>query len=298
KHPIVVVTGSSGAGTSSVTRTFQHIFRREEINAAIVEGDSFHRYDREQMKAATADADKEGNHHFCHFSPEANLLEELETLFREYGENGRGKVRKYLHDPQEAKPHGQQPGTFTPWDDVAPDSDLLFYEGLHGAAVTAKADVAKHADLLVGVVPIINLEWIQKLHRDKTARGYTSEDVVDTVLRRMPDYVNYIPERRRELRRHPVRQAEGHRLSLPAVDAARLVHVTAEHHRRAGREDGAGHAADLHSAHPEADGGTTPRLSARPAEQRLGWLDPIFSANRQVDDAFPHLYRDAYPEIT
>jgi phosphoribulokinase len=192
KHPIVVVTGSSGAGTSSVTRTFQHIFRREEINAAIVEGDSFHRYDREQMKVATADADKEGNHHFCHFSPEANLLEELETLFREYGENGRGQVRKYLHDPQEAKPYGQQPGTFTPWDDVAPGSDLLFYEGLHGAAVTAKADVAKHADLLVGVVPIINLEWIQKLHRDKTARGYTSEDVVDTVLRRMPDYVSYI----------------------------------------------------------------------------------------------------------
>ena len=116
KHPIVVITGSSGAGTSSVTRTFQHIFRREEINAAIVEGDSFHRYDREQMKAATAAAGQEGNHHFCHFSPEANLLEELETLFREYGEHGRGKVRKYLHDPQEAKPYGQQPGTFTPWD--------------------------------------------------------------------------------------------------------------------------------------------------------------------------------------
>ena len=192
KHPIVVITGSSGAGTSSVTRTFQHIFRREQINAAIVEGDSFHRYDREQMKAATAAAGQEGNYHFCHFSPEANLLEELETLFREYGEHGRGKVRKYLHDPQEAKPHGQQPGTFTPWEDVDPDSDLLFYEGLHGAAVTGKADVAQHADLLVGVVPIINLEWIQKLHRDKTARGYTSEDVVDTVLRRMPDYVNYI----------------------------------------------------------------------------------------------------------
>ena len=115
KHPIVVITGSSGAGTTSVTRTFQHIFRREQINATIVEGDSFHRYDREQMKAATADADKEGNHHFCHFSPEANLLEELETLFREYGEHGRGKVRRYLHDAQEAKPFGQQPGTFTPW---------------------------------------------------------------------------------------------------------------------------------------------------------------------------------------
>ena len=192
KHPIVVITGSSGAGTTSVTRTFQHIFLREQINATIVEGDSFHRYNREQMKAATAAADEEGNHEFCHFSPEANLLEELETLFREYGQGGRGKVRKYLHDAQEAKPFGQPPGTFTPWADVDPGSELLYYEGLHGAAVTGKANVAQHADLLVGVVPIINLEWIQKLHRDQGARGYSSEDVVGTVLRRMPDYVKYI----------------------------------------------------------------------------------------------------------
>ncbi len=192
KHPIIAVTGSSGAGTTSVTRTFQHIFRREGINSAIVEGDSFHRYDRREMAAAMADADSQGNRHLCHFSPEANLLEDLETLFRDYGDNGTGKVRKYLHDDGEAAAYGQQAGTFTPWEEVDPDSDVLFYEGLHGAAVTEKADVAQHPDLLVGVVPIINLEWIQKLHRDKTTRGYSDEAVVDTILRRMPDYVNYI----------------------------------------------------------------------------------------------------------
>ena len=192
KHPIVVITGSSGAGTTSVTRSFQHIFLREKIKATIVEGDSFHRYDREEMKVATAAADRVGHRHFCHFSPEANLLEELESLFRDYGETGGGKLRKYLHDEREAVPYGQLPGTFTPWTDVEPGSELLYYEGLHGAAMTEQADVARHADLLVGVVPIINLEWIQKLHRDKTSRGYTSEDVVDTILRRMPDYVKYI----------------------------------------------------------------------------------------------------------
>lgn len=192
KHPIIAVTGSSGAGTSSVTRTFQHIFQREQINATIVEGDSFHRYDRQQMSVAMAEADQQGNHHLCHFSPEANLLTELEALFREYGERGGGQIRKYLHDTEEARPFGQQPGEFTPWQDVAPGSDMLFYEGLHGAAVTEKADIAQHADLLIGVVPIINLEWIQKLHRDKTARGYSSEAIVDTILRRMPDYVHYI----------------------------------------------------------------------------------------------------------
>jgi phosphoribulokinase len=68
----------------------------------------------------------------------------------------------------------------------------MFYEGLHGAAVTDKVNVAHHADLLVGVVPTVNLEWIQKLHRDKNQRGYSTEAVVDTILRRMPDYINYI----------------------------------------------------------------------------------------------------------
>lgn len=192
RHPIIAITGSSGAGTSTVTKSFQHIFRREGLSAAIVEGDSFHRYDRKQMKARMVEERAAGNNNYSHFGPEANLLEELEGLFREYGEAGTGKVRKYLHNDEEAAPYKQEAGTFTPWEDIAPDTDLLFYEGLHGAAVTDSVDVARHADLLVGVVPTINLEWIQKLIRDKDQRGYSQEAVVDTILRRMPDYVNYI----------------------------------------------------------------------------------------------------------
>jgi len=192
KHPVIAITGSSGAGTTSVTRTFQHIFRREQLNAAIIEGDAFHRYDRKAMKEAMASAAQSGNNHFSHFGPEANLFEELEALFASYGERGSGRSRKYLHNEAEAAPFKQEPGTFTPWDEVPQGTDLLFYEGLHGAVVTYKVNIARHADLLVGVVPIINLEWIQKLHRDKATRGYSTEAVVDTILRRMPDYVNYI----------------------------------------------------------------------------------------------------------
>ncbi len=192
KHPIVSVTGSSGAGTTSVMRAFQQIFRREGVNVASVEGDSFHRYDRQEMQAAIADAHARGDHFFSHFGPESNLFEELEELFRVYGETGTGKFRKYLHDEQEAQPYGQQPGTFTPWEELPADTDMLFYEGLHGAIVTETVNVARRADLIIGVVPVINLEWIQKLHRDKVVRGYTSEAVTDTILRRMPDYVNHI----------------------------------------------------------------------------------------------------------
>ena len=192
KHPIISITGSSGAGTTSVTRTFDAIFRRENVKAAVIEGDSFHRFDRKEMKLRQAEAEQAGNQHFSHFGSENNLFAELEQLFHSYGESGTGRRRRYLHDAEEAAPYKQDPGTFTPWEELEADTDLLFYEGLHGAVVTPEVDIARHPDLLIGVVPVINLEWIQKLWRDKKQRGYSTEAVTDTILRRMPDYVNYI----------------------------------------------------------------------------------------------------------
>ena len=192
RHPIIAITGSSGAGTSTVTRTFSNIFRRENVAAAIIEGDSFHRYDRKEMKLRQAEAEQSGNMNFSHFGTDNNLFGELEALFRTYSETGQGKARKYLHNDEEAAPYKQDPGTFTPWEALADETDMLFYEGLHGAVQTPEHNIAKHPDLMIGVVPVINLEWIQKLYRDKNMRGYTAEAVTDTILRRMPDYVNYI----------------------------------------------------------------------------------------------------------
>ncbi len=192
KHPVIAVTGSSGAGTSVVTHTFRHIFHREEIKAVTVEGDSFHRYDREEMKRQIAKTEKNGQRTISHFGPEANLFQELETLFRQYAENGTGKMRRYLHNEEEAAPYNQEAGTFTQWEPLPEGSELLFYEGLHGGLVTQDVNVAKHVDLLIGVVPIVNLEWIQKIHRDMQDRGYSIEAVTQTILRRMRDYVFYI----------------------------------------------------------------------------------------------------------
>jgi len=192
KHPVIAVTGSSGAGTSTVKTSFEHIFRREQLKVAVVEGDSFHRYDREAMKQAVEASEKGGGRPISHFGPEANEFEQLETLFREYGETGSGQTRLYLHNDQEAAPYNQKPGTFTPWKSIEPGTDLLFYEGLHGGVKSDTADVAQFVDLLVGVVPIVNLEWIQKIYRDTAARGYSAEAVTHTILRRMHDYVHYI----------------------------------------------------------------------------------------------------------
>lgn len=191
-HPIISVTGSSGSGTSTVRHTFEQIFRREGVTTAMIEGDAFHRYDRAGMREAIVDAEREGNNHFSHFSPEANLLPELGQTFRSYSEHGTGKTRHYIHDEEEAELYDAPPGTFTAWEDIPSGTDLMFYEGLHGAAVTEEVNIAQYADLKIGVVPVINLEWIQKLHRDKAERGYSTEAVTDTILRRIPDYVNYI----------------------------------------------------------------------------------------------------------
>ena len=191
-HPIISITGSSGAGTTSVKRTFEQIFRREKVVAAYIEGDAFHRYNRVEMRTKMLEEAERGNRHFSHFSPETNLFEELEKAFLDYGESGTGTTRHYIHDDEEAKLYGAEPGTFTKWDQLPAESDLLFYEGLHGAVVTDRVNVAQHADLKIGVVPVINLDWIQKLHRDRSARGYSTDAVMDTILRRMPDYVRYI----------------------------------------------------------------------------------------------------------
>ena len=191
KYPTIAVTGSSGAGTSTVKNAFEHIFRREGINPIVVEGDSFHRYNRAEMKEAIAKFNDEGKV-LSHFGPEGNVFDKIEDLFKTYGETGGGQTRKYLHSDEEAKPYGQQPGEFTPWEAIPEGSDLLFYEGLHGGVVDGKVNVAQYVDLLIGVVPIVNLEWIQKIHRDTAQRGYSAEAVTDTILRRMHDYVHYI----------------------------------------------------------------------------------------------------------
>ncbi len=193
KHPVIAVTGSSGAGTSTVKAAFEHMFRREGLNPAVIEGDSFHRYDRADMKDQVAKASGKGDNNFSHFGAEANLFSELASLFENYGKTGVGKRRLYLHSEGEAAPYpGLKAGEFTPWEDIPEGTDLMFYEGLHGCIKKDNVDMASHVDLKIGVVPVINLEWIQKIHRDTSQRGYSQEAVMDTIMRRMNDYVHYI----------------------------------------------------------------------------------------------------------
>ncbi|MBC8947502.1 MULTISPECIES: phosphoribulokinase [Xenorhabdus] len=191
KHPVIAITGSSGAGTTTTSVAFRKIFQQLDVTAALIEGDSFHRYTRPEMDAEIRKAREQGRH-ISYFGPEANDFGMLEKTFFEYGETGNGRCRKYLHTYDEAVPYNQSPGTFTPWEPLPSKTDVLFYEGLHGGVVTPQHNVASHVDLLIGVVPIVNLEWIQKLIRDTGERGHSREAVMDSVVRSMDDYIRYI----------------------------------------------------------------------------------------------------------
>jgi phosphoribulokinase len=214
KHPIVAVTGSTGAGLSTVRHAFKTIFQRLAINATVVHGDAFRRYTERQFAALLGEA-RASDRHFSWFGPECNHFAELETFFKTYSETGSGVVREYAHNEERAAALGVPVGEFTSWQPLPAGSDVLFYEGQHGGVVAQTwtrrkvdarhfpaaidrrvnargIDVAQYVDLLIGVVPAINLEWIQKIHRE-CGRGHCSaEESVETILRRMDDYINYI----------------------------------------------------------------------------------------------------------
>ena len=111
KHPVIAVTGSSGAGTTTVKRAFEHIFFREKINAAVIEGDSFHSLSRVDFKAAVKKAEADGNMSFSHFGPQSNDFAKLAELFETYGKTGSGKKRFYIHSDEEAAEHNKRLNT-------------------------------------------------------------------------------------------------------------------------------------------------------------------------------------------
>jgi phosphoribulokinase len=197
QNPVVAVTGSSGAGTTFVKKAFERIFDAKKLNVSIVEGDSFHKFERADMKLEVEKSRSAGKV-LTHFAEDANHFDTLEALFKQYGQDGTGKKRYYIHSDEEAVEHNArlgtnlEPGQFTPWEDIESGTDLMFYEGLHGGVRTEKSDVASQVDLLVGVVPVVNIEWIQKIHRDTSERPYTPEQVAEIILDRMPDYVKFI----------------------------------------------------------------------------------------------------------
>ncbi|MDH5483966.1 MAG: phosphoribulokinase [Gammaproteobacteria bacterium] len=212
KHPIVAIAGASGAGTTAVQQAFREIFFRQGINAAFVEGDSFFKYELPEMCKLMDKYARTDKPVSC-YGPELNDFSALENLFREYSTQGTGRIR-HLVTEEKASLFDTPVGHFTPWENIADNADLLFYEGMHGGVVAntwarRKSDqqvahdrrknsgnegvnVAQYVDLLIGVVPAINLEWIQKIHNEKHCRKKSIEDATHTILERLQDYIHYI----------------------------------------------------------------------------------------------------------
>ncbi len=191
EFPIIAITGSSGSGSSAISRAFEHIFFRERVKAAYIQGNAFHRYTRKEMKQKNKEASTQ-DEVLTHFNPEANHLDKLESLLFQYAATGTGMYRYYLHTKKAAANWGQKSGTLTPWQELDSDTDLLLYRGLHGAAIQDDIDISSYPDLLIGMVPNVNLEWIRKIKRDTSLRGYSRKAVRKVILQRMQDYVQHI----------------------------------------------------------------------------------------------------------
>ena len=215
-HPIVAITGASGAGTTAVKQTFMNIFNRKGINAAFVDGENFRRYDRSEMQAKLKEFKEEGKV-LSPYGPEVNRFDLLESLFDEYSNFGTGKFRRYI-SKEAAIGTNHKEGAFSDWETLPENSDILFYEGLHGGVVAdhwtrrdmstshnpkviqerrkqdknSGTDVAQHVDLLLGVVPVVNLEWIQKINSDMEKRGYSDSSTALNIVNRMQDYIHFI----------------------------------------------------------------------------------------------------------
>ncbi|MCK4587143.1 MAG: phosphoribulokinase [Gammaproteobacteria bacterium] len=216
KHPIVAVTGASGAGTTVVKQAFSNIFSRKGIHAAFVDGECFRRYDRDEMQAVLKDSEAAGKN-ISPYGPDVNRFDHLESLFDEYSKTGTGKLRRYVSREIAAETK-QIEGTFSDWKALPDNTDLLFYEGLHGGVVAnhwtrremspshnpkviierrnldkdTGVDVAQYVDLLLGVVPVVNLEWIQKINSDMSAKGYSGQATAANIINRMQDYIHFI----------------------------------------------------------------------------------------------------------
>jgi len=216
QHPIVAITGASGAGTTVVKEAFKAIFRRQAIRAAFVTGDCFFRYSQAE-EDKRIDESCQSSHRLSVYGPELNDFYQLQSLFSEYAERGSGRIRHRL-DVQEATQFGKKAGEFSDYLPLADGSELLFYEGLHGAVVANSwtrrkmsvshnpkivierrqarnnkaVDVAQYADLLIGVVPAMNLEWIQKIHQDTHARCQSHGGASEGILQRLQDYIYFM----------------------------------------------------------------------------------------------------------
>lgn len=175
---VIAIIAGSGAGKTVFTRKIEDVLAAHVPDSHFtVPGDGFHRYGRNNMPED-----------LTHFDVEANELDYLEALLRNFKNGEPIETRFYIHNDEEAQEHGVAPGEFTAWSTVEPNHRFLTYEGLHGFVDRMR----EYVDLAIAVQPEGPLLWAQFYAREVLERGKSPAATVARWAERAEDYQKFI----------------------------------------------------------------------------------------------------------
>ena len=163
KHPVIAVTGFSGAGTTTTGVAFRKIFQQLNIRAAELEATASTLH-----PAGNGRGDPQGarsGRDISYFGPGPTTSACCSRALSSTAKRHRPFAQVPAH-LRRSGAYNPGAGHLHPVGATAGADRRAVLRGAARRCGREHHDVASHVDLLVGVVPIVNLEWIQKLIRD------------------------------------------------------------------------------------------------------------------------------------
>lgn len=162
---IIGISGDSGAGKSSLVDFFSNIYKD---NLLVIEGDSYHKWERNDphWKEMTP------------LNPEANNLDKAVQDLKDLRDGKSIIIRNYNHSN----------GRFDESKTLNPKENVLLV-GLHSLYSKNIRDLE---DIKIFLNTDENLRLFWKLKRDVSQRGYSENQVLDSIQRRFVDSEKYI----------------------------------------------------------------------------------------------------------
>lgn len=165
-NQLFCITGPSGVGKSTMAKLLSCILEYDTF--VIISGDDAHKWTRES----------ENWQNYTHLNPECNNLDKEYEQLHQIKNNIQIKRKLYDHST----------GLFSDETFIDP-KQFIIYEGLHGLYSDKLRELA---DLKIYVDTEEELKIAWKINRDMKKRGYSEEEVLKIIQRRLADESKYI----------------------------------------------------------------------------------------------------------